>query len=127
MHYEHYCQPLLLWKKWIRRVVRSVWMAAALAGIALTIGVLGYHFLAHLPWVDSILEASMILAGMGPVAPMTTTTSKLFASGYALLSGLCIIGTTSIILAPWVHRLLHCFYEERRRGGSHSGTEKRRK
>ncbi len=82
--------------------------------MALGIGVFGYMTLGHLPLVDAILEASMILAGMGPVAPMNSVPAKLFASAYALMSGLVIIGTTAVILAPWVHRMLHYFYQDRR-------------
>lgn len=78
----------------------------------LSIGVLGYHGLAHLSWIDSLLNASMILAGMGPVDPLPTSAAKLFASFYALFSGLAFIGIVSVLLAPFVHRLLHRFHAE---------------
>ena len=78
----------------------------------LGIGVLGYHGLAHLSWIDSLLNASMILAGMGPVDPLPTSAAKLFASFYALFSGLAFIGIVSVLLAPFVHRLLHRFHAE---------------
>ncbi|HSY27264.1 MAG TPA: hypothetical protein VK832_07165 [Burkholderiaceae bacterium] len=93
-------------------MARSIWFAALFAGVALAIGVAGYHWLDHLPWVDAILEASMILSGMGPVAPMASDAAKLFASAYALLSGLFIIGATGFILAPWLHRVLHYLHQE---------------
>ena len=114
MHFEHFTQPVLPFRKWLRRVVKSVWLAALVAGCALGMGITGYITLGHLPLVDAILEASMILAGMGPVAPMNTIAAKLFASAFALMSGLVIISTTAIILAPWLHRCLHYFYLERR-------------
>jgi hypothetical protein len=114
MRYEHFSQPVLPFKKWLRRVLKSAWLAALIAGTTLGIGIFGYYTLGHLPIVDAILESSMILAGMGPVAPMNDIPSKLFASAYALLSGLVIISTTAIILAPWIHRMLHYFYLDRR-------------
>ncbi|MDE2030604.1 MAG: hypothetical protein KGI97_08605, partial [Alphaproteobacteria bacterium] len=70
-------------------------------------GILGYHFLGRLKWIDAILEASMILGGMGSIAPRKNDAVKLFASAYALFSGFVAVGTTGILLAPWVHRLLH--------------------
>jgi hypothetical protein len=78
----------------------------------LGIGVVGYHIFAHLSWIDSLLNASMILAGMGPVDPLPTNTAKIFASCYALFSGLAFIGIVSVLLAPFVHRMLHRIHAE---------------
>jgi len=111
MRYEHYTQPILPFRKWLHRLLRTARLALVIAAVALSVGILGYHFLGNLDWVDSILEASMILGGMGPVAPMNNNAVKLFASAYALMSGLVIIGTTGLLLAPWLHRMLHYFYQ----------------
>ena len=94
----------------IKRMIVSVMMAGILILIALCIGILGYHWIAGLDLVDSLLEASMILGGMGPVNPLTTTGAKLFASGYALFSGLVFIAIMGIVLAPITHRMLHKFH-----------------
>jgi hypothetical protein len=94
----------------IRRMVASVVMAGILIAVALCIGILGYHWIASFDWVDSILEASMILGGMGPVNALATTGSKIFASGYALFSGLVFIAIMGIVLAPVTHRMLHKFH-----------------
>ena len=79
-------------------------------GFALAIGIIGYHTLAGFGWVDSLLEASMILGGMGPVNPLTNDASKIFASLYALFSGLMFIGIMGVVLSPIVHRCLHKFH-----------------
>jgi hypothetical protein len=112
MRYEPISQPVLPFHKWLIRAARSASCAFVLVGVMLLFGTLGYHIFNHLPWIDALLDASMILAGMGPVAPLTNNTAKLFASFYALLSGFVIIGTTGIILAPWLHRMLHYLYQE---------------
>ena len=96
----------------LRRLVPSLGFSFGLMGAALLIGVSGYHLIAGFNWVDSILEASMILAGMGPVNPLPTTAAKLFASVYALFSGVIFIGVIGIILGPFVHRVLHKFHLE---------------
>lgn len=87
-------------------------LALIVVAIALAIGVFGYHFIAHLSWIDSLLNASMILGGMGPVDPLQTTAAKLFASFYALFSGLAFVGIASLMIAPFAHRLLHRFHVE---------------
>jgi hypothetical protein len=69
--------------------------------------VLGYHHLGGLRWIDALVNASMILGGMGPVDPIASDAGKLFASFYALFSGLLFIGVASLVLAPFVHRVMH--------------------
>lgn len=78
--------------------------------IALFLGITGYHFIAGFNWVDSLLEASMILGGMGPVRELPRDSAKVFASIYALFSGVIFIALMGIILAPVVHRVLHKFH-----------------
>jgi hypothetical protein len=94
----------------IRRLSVSIAIAGVLILIALFIGVAGYHWIAGLGWVDALLDASMILGGMGPVNPLPTTAAKLFASGYALFSGLVFIAVMGIVLSPVAHRILHKFH-----------------
>jgi len=86
--------------------------SAGLIGFSLGLGILGYHFIARLEWVDAILNASMILTGMGPVNTLDTVTAKLFASAYALFSGVVFITATGILLAPIFHRVLRRFHLE---------------
>lgn len=94
----------------IRRMLRSMMMAGILIVFALLLGIFGYHWIAGFGFVDSVLEASMILAGMGPVNPLATNGAKLFASAYALFSGLVFIAVLGIVLAPITHRMLHKFH-----------------
>jgi hypothetical protein len=82
----------------------------AIVATALLIGILGYHLIAGLSWVDSLLNASMILTGMGPVDPMKDTSSKLFASAYALFSGVVFLSAVGIVLSPVFHRIIHAFH-----------------
>jgi hypothetical protein len=108
--YEHRKQPLLSLAKFTERVARHLILALFVVALGLGIGVLGYHFLGELNWVDSLLNASMILGGMGPVDPLHSTAAKIFASCYALFSGLAFIGIASLIVAPFAHRILHRFH-----------------
>jgi len=94
----------------VKRIAASVVMAGILIAVALFIGITGYHWIAGFDWVDSFLEAAMILGGMGPVNPLATTGAKMFASGYALFSGLVFIAVMGIVLAPVTHRMLHKFH-----------------
>jgi len=85
-------------------------MALALILISLGVGIVCYHFLAGLNFVDSLLEASMILGGMGPVSELHSDGAKIFASIYALYSGLLVLALMGIVLSPVVHRVMHKFH-----------------
>ena len=112
--YENRKQPLLSTAKFLKRVARH-WLAAfGVLALGLGGGIVGYHYIVGLNWIDSLLNASMILGGMGPVDPLRTNGAKIFASCYALFSGLAFIGIVSVLLAPFVHRLLHRVHAEER-------------
>ncbi|MCX7390664.1 MAG: hypothetical protein WCR23_06390 [Planctomycetota bacterium] len=110
--YEHRTKPLLTNRVFVQRVAWHVAGALLALSIALAGGVCGYHYLGRLPWIDALLNASMILGGMGPVDPMRTPSGKIFASAYALFSGLFFIGFATILIAPFVHRIFHRFHLE---------------
>ena len=89
------------------RLFRSLLRSVVLIALSLAFGVAGYHWIAGLPWIDALLNASMILGGMGPVDTLTTVSSKIFASVYALFSGLVLVAATGLVLGPVLHRILH--------------------
>ncbi len=108
--YESRKHPLLSRAEFAVRVARHLGLALLLLGSSLGIGVMGYHALADLNWVDSLLNASMILGGMGPVNTLNSSAAKIFASCYALFSGVVFIGGASLVIVPFVHRILHRFH-----------------
>ena len=112
--YEHQSEPLLPRRRFVRRLLWHAGIAFLLVVGSLCIGVLGYHFTEGLPWVDSLLNASMILGWMGPVDSLQTVPGKLFASAYALFAGIAFLATAAILVAPLAHRFLHRLHMEKR-------------
>jgi hypothetical protein len=110
--FEHRQDKLAPWSVFLWRLARFFCFGLLMIGAALFIGVAGYHWIAGFDWINSLLEASMILGGMGPVNGdhLATRASKVFASGYALFSGLVFIAAMSIILSPVIHRFMHTFH-----------------
>jgi len=125
--FEHRRAPLLPFRTFLlRRVLRSAVLVAVVIISALAMGVLGYHLTESMPWLDSLLNASMILSGMGPVNELHTTAGKLFASFYAIFSGVVFITTVGILGAPFSHRLLHRFHLEVSEAGGEESKNPRR-
>jgi len=95
---------------YVQRIAASLAIAIGLMLVALSVGIVGYHLIAGFNFVDSLLEASMILGGMGPVRELPNDASKTFASIYALFSGVIFIALMGIILSPVAHRVMHKFH-----------------
>ncbi len=112
--YERHSERLITGRAFARRVMRHIALACILLGVGLGMGVLGYHFLCGLEWIDSLVNASMILGGMGPVDPVKNTAGKFFISFYALFSGLAFVAIAGTMVAPFAHRLLHTFHIDRK-------------
>ncbi len=98
--------------KFYHHITRNTLWGIALTAIALLIGMVGYHLSEQMSWVDSFMNASMILSGMGPASALNTTAGKLFAGFYALFSGLAFIAIIVIILSPVIHQFFRKIHLE---------------
>jgi hypothetical protein len=110
--YEHHSERLLPARDFVIRMIRHGGLILMVLAVSLVAGIVGYHYLARMSWVDSFLNASMILGGMGPVGELPDATAKIFAGCYALYSGIILIVIAGIMIAPIAHRLLHKLHAE---------------
>jgi hypothetical protein len=94
----------------IKRIIGALGIALGVIVVGLGAGIAGYHWIAGFDWIDSLLEASMILGGMGPVNQLPSDGAKIFASIYALFSGLVVLALMGIMLSPVMHRIMHKFH-----------------
>jgi hypothetical protein len=110
--YERPSQPLLTTKAYLRRQLVHILIALTMIFGSLFLGIIGYHWLEALSWIDSLVNAAMILGGMGPVNELHTNYGKLFASFYALYSGIVFLIAAGVMVVPFFHRFLHRFHLE---------------
>jgi len=96
-------------KHYTNKILRNAFVGLLVILVSLLIGVFGYHYFFDLNWIDSLYNASMILTGMGPVDKATSDGGKIFASVYAIYSGVTFLTSVAIVLSPVVHRFLHQF------------------
>ena len=121
--YEHRGQPMLPFDAFLRRLLRHAGYGGLLVSASLIVGTAGFHWIGGLPMLDALLNAAMLLGGMGPVGDLTRIGpgAKLFAAAFALYAGLVFLVLTGLLLAPVFHRVLHHFHREaereRQRGG----------
>ena len=126
---EHKSEPILPWPRFVRRLCLSLGVGAALIVASLAAGMVGYHYLEGLAWLDAFLNAAMILSGMGPLAQVQTVAGKLFAGLYALYRGFAVLVIAGIAIGPVVHRTLHLFHADERdlaAGGRRVGSARSR-
>jgi len=110
--YEHKNDLLLPRTRFLIRILLHGLFALGIILLSLAIGVIGYHFLGRLSWIDALLNSAMLLGGMGPINPLDSVAGKLFASFYALFAGLVFLIIVGVMLAPLFHRFLHRFHLE---------------
>lgn len=96
----------------LTRIRRAATYAIALVAVTLGIGMIGYRVFENLSWLDAFHQAAMLLSGMGPVADVKSTGGKIFDGVYALFCGVILLASTGLLLAPFIHRLLHRFHIE---------------
>ena len=107
---ERMGQPLAPFVVFARRLGRNFLVTLVIVGFSLALGTVGYHYLGSLSWLDGLLNAAMILTGMGPVDRMESPTGKLFATFYALYSGIAFLTMMAVLMAPVYHRFIHYFH-----------------
>jgi len=121
MPWEHRSEPLAPRHVFAGRMARQILLVAAIVGIALVIGTVGFMTISrggeNLGPVDSFLESSMLLSGAGPLYTERSSTDelKIFSSLYALFSTLIVVSSVGILASPIVHRVLHRLHLERGR------------
>lgn len=108
--FERKSDKVISRRKFIHRLLRNLFTGLLIILISLGIGMLGYHHFENLSWLDSYLNASMILGGMGEIDTLKTDAGKFFAGTYALFSGIIFLAVMVIVLAPLFHRFFHQFH-----------------
>lgn len=110
--FEPKSKPLASRKHFVNRQLRFSMYTVVILATSLAIGIVGYMVFADLGFIDALLNASMILTGMGPVNAMTTNGGKVFASFYAIYSGVAFLTTIGVFLSPIIHRIMHKIHLE---------------
>ena len=110
--FEHHRQPLIPFRRFVVRLVTSAGVAFTVVIVSLGIGMLGFRWIERFSWIDSFLNAAMLVGGMGPVTTPVTPAGKLFAGLYGMYCGFVVLILAGLLLAPLAHRLLHKFHVE---------------
>jgi hypothetical protein len=110
--FEHHHEKLMPRNLFLRRLAKYALISLGLILVSLLIGMLGYNTLNGYSWVDSFLNAAMLMGGMGPVGTLHSDAGKVFAGIYALYCGLIELIAIGVFAAPIIHRFLHHFHLE---------------
>jgi hypothetical protein len=110
--FEHHKQPLVTRNVFLRRVAKCVCVAFLLLAVSISMGAVVYHCVEGLSWVDALMNAVMIMTGLGLVSTLHTVSAKIFTTFYAILTAIVFYMVLAIIFAPLIHRFLHEFHLE---------------
>jgi hypothetical protein len=105
-------RPHLPRRQFVKKLIRNIFIGWSIILASLLLGMLGYHHLEGMSWVDAYENAAMILSGMGPADPLKTDAGKIFAGTYALFSGILFLVVIAFIFTPVIHRFFHFFHLE---------------
>ena len=96
------------------RLMTNGGYSAAVIGLSMLIGTVGFHWIVSEVWSLAFLNAAMLLGGMGPVGGVENAHvgGRMFAALFALYAGLIFLIVAGLWLAPVFHRVLHHFHWE---------------
>ncbi len=123
--FEHRRSPMITRAAFLARLAQHGGIAFGLLIFSLLLGVMGYHFFEKQSLIDSLLNASMLLGGMGPIGELHTVGGKLFASFYALYAGIVFLVIAGVLFAPVYHRFLHHFHLELEEGDTKDDSKEK--
>ena len=110
--FEHHQQPLVSKEIFLKRVAKCVWAATLLLTGTIFLGAFVYHYCEGLSWLEAMMNAIMIMTGLGLVDTIHSIPAKIFTCFYAIITALVFYIVLAIIFAPLIHRFLHQFHLE---------------
>lgn len=108
--YEHKEKPLLSRKQFRIRMLKHFLAALAVVLLSLFIGVVGHMYFDDMTFGKAVVASTTLMSGLGLSVLPESTHGQLFASLYGILCGYVYIATSSIVIAPVLHRILHRFH-----------------
>jgi hypothetical protein len=108
--YERRHQPLIPWQQFYLRILQCAIVTSMFLILTVLVGASAYHSLEHLSWTDSILNAVLVMTGLGLTVTLQTTAAKIFTSFYAVVSAIIFFAGVVILFSPLIHRALHHFH-----------------
>jgi len=108
--FEHHHQPLLAVSAFVKRVIICSIISAALFLLTILAGAIVYHYAEGFSWVDAVLNAVMIMTGLGMVGILNNPAAKVFTAFYAIFSTIIFFAVLGILFSPLIHRFFHRFH-----------------
>jgi hypothetical protein len=82
------------------KALRRVVYALSLIASVMVVGIVGFHYIEGMNYVDALYFESMLATGQGPPLTLTTDNGKIFASIMAFVSVGSILTTIVYTLGP---------------------------
>lgn len=84
---------------------RRVFYSISAIAVVMVVGVIGFHQLEGMDWVNAIYFESMLATGQGPPLTLNTDAGKLFASAMGFISFGTVLTGLLVTLVPILSQL----------------------
>ncbi len=106
--------PLSSFTVFAKRVIFSALLGLTAVMCVVGTGMIGFHYIEALSWIDSYLQSAMFFGGLGTEYTIQSWWGKFFAATYAIVCPFGLIASVTILLMPFLHRFLHKFHLDER-------------
>ncbi len=107
--FEKRNESLITGRQFAVRIGLFILLALAIEFTTVLFGSLGFHYIEGLGWLNSMLNATMVITGNGPVFEAQNNASKIFQIFFSIFGVIIFVLVISAILVPVLHRILHIF------------------
>ncbi len=108
--YERKSKPLIDRNAFKKRILLHVLAAFILVVLTLALGVAGHVYFDNMEPIAAFVASITLASGLGLSILPESTSGQLFTSLYGIFSGYVYIATSTIVLAPIIHRIMHKFH-----------------
>ncbi len=89
----------------VRHFLRNLVLGSAILILILFIGLIGYRYFENTGWIDSYVNAAMIVSGVGTLTDPKTTEGKIFVGTYSILGSASFLLVVAVVFSPVIHWL----------------------
>ena len=112
--FEHLKEDLVSLEHFLQRLFIHALFASLILIIPLSLGTIGFMYLGDLSPLKAFENALSILGTVNEPYPLNSSEGHIFTALFGLFTETIFFLALSILLSPWVHRIIHKMHHHAR-------------